>query len=88
MDYDEDLGEDFGPVLIVHDPSKPPEGGEWMARSQAKQLAERLAYPLDVNMTDEELEAFKRDHSYPPGTRAVDMTREQLDEFRRRHGLA
>jgi hypothetical protein len=54
----EELGEDVGPVYVVHteQPRNEEERG-WMSRSQAKLLAAELRYPIVIDgPSDEELE--------------------------------
>ena len=60
-DMPEELGEDVGPVYVVRagDPGDAEERG-WMSRSQAKQLAADLGYPLEIDgPSDEELEELR-----------------------------
>jgi hypothetical protein len=49
-DMPEELGEDVGPVYVVHSekPRQEEERG-WMSRSQAKQLAAELGYALEID---------------------------------------
>ena len=56
-DMPEELGEDVGPVYVVHaeEPRNEEERG-WMSRSQAKQLAAELGYAIQIDgPSDEEL---------------------------------
>jgi hypothetical protein len=59
-DMPDELDEDVGPVVVVHEPQDYEERG-WMSRSQAKQLAAELGYALEIDgPSDEELEQLKR----------------------------
>lgn len=68
-DFDEANGEPIGKVWIVHSEEDDDEElqDEWMTRSDAKKLAESIGYPFELegtSMTDEELDAFKREHGF------------------------
>jgi hypothetical protein len=63
-DFDSTKGEMVGKAWVVHsEENDDEEEAKWMTRTEAKQLAESLGYPFELegsSMTDEELDAFRR----------------------------